>query len=570
MELSPAPSASGSIRWEEASDGGTPKKSRTGGKLSNRAIVVGSGVSAYLTAAALDKRGFSVTLLSNSAPPSVDRKTEARVPEARYACLGAAATQALNNFPGLAPSLNDARKQTQLSDIIEIFSDKSVKSVGANILASKPFAAIAADATCSSYAERTSRVMRLSGPTAVDSVTLSEDGWIQVSVGTPTGRTSFRTRLLVAADGDGPSSILSHVRQKGMDNVCASREDLDLNGVCSDSKGDLVPTLSNNHECVLRRTVQISGSEANRYSSPSAAVVFRSNRKNKEFRNFDLYMYPSFSESSDRVGCIHAREDHEIWKTKTVEAMYKLFERNFPAMKCRKLISYSCMWNFVECPAKPVPSPKCIGTPAVLVGQTNNATSDEGDDGDMSVGGIIFIGRSARALPPDAPGSLDSALQDAAAVADAFDVVCSDAETHGDGQMVAGLVKEFNNRRQKELRALIDVVSRMEPLRGDSGDLQGRSENNVTSVVSRRVAKVVGRTKIGASISRQFDLNHMLLTMPSFVDVMRCRRGAHRRAVGASIAIPTIAAGVILKLFVRTSRRLLPGPGSDSDSDSDD
>lgn len=534
-------------------------------------------------------------------------------PEARYVSLCAAGKSALTRFVGLEARLSEAREKTRLSAVhvmesmrseSEHATNRRITEIGNGVHASIPFAAAAADSCCSSFASETPRVNRLSGRISVEQLTVCPQAFITLSLATPSGRTTLRTRLLVAADGDAPWSVLWHLSQDGLaPHVDTHSQNLVLRPVQPDRKSR-APNASQNltvdqTEDSMRRTIQISADRANVLVHPSRALVIQPASGLDSDRAFQLYIYPSFSTSHDRVACIHAHREHHIWSVSTVDDMYKLFELNFPLLECRKLIAKKAMRTFVESRPKPILLAKCLHTPATLISAQAVRTPPRSRQSE-NVSAVLFVGRSARVLPPDAPASLDSTLADAATVADALDFVLdaknNSQRQHGSSSLnvaLRSLVGKYNELRSEELKALVQVVSQVPSLRGDHlvpdnnhTQATASAPENSSRGLTPRTGRLVKQSPIASRLSKLADFNQLLLDQPSFVEMLRTRRLAQRRAVGASIVVPTLAAGLVRLVFRATTRllgggrpsnsrrRLSSGSGglsdSDSDSDSDD
>lgn len=528
-------------------------------------------------------------------------------PEARYVSLCAAGASALTRFPGLEARLLEAREKTRLSAVhlmesmqsrSEHRGNRTITEIGNGVHASIPFAAAAADSCCSSFASEMPRVHRLSGRISVEQLTVCPQAFITLSLATPSGPTTLRTRLLVAADGDAPWSVLWHLSQDHLAPHLDTRSsNLALTPVQPDRKSR-TPNASQNlavhqTEDFMRCTIQISADRANVLVHPSRALVIQPAPGLDSDRAFQLYMYPSFSTSRDRVACIHAHRDHHIWSVSTVDDMYKLFDLNFPLLESRKFIAKKAMRTFVESRPKPILVAKCLHTPATLVSAQPVRTPSRPRPSN-NVSAVLFVGRSARVLPPDAPASLDSTLADAATVADALDFVL-DAKNNSQSQhdsssldvTLRSLVGKYNELRSEELKALVQVVSQVPSLRGDHLVLDNNQTQATTSgpgnssqALTPRTGRLVKQSAIASRLSKQADFNQLLLDQPSFVEMLRNRRLAQRRAVGASIVVPTIAAGLVRLVFRATTRllsgrppnsrrRLSGGSGGLSDGDSD-
>lgn len=664
----PITTASNDARSETADS--SAQSSTTGNTfLSTHVLVVGSGTAAYLSACAFACRGFHVTLFANatvpvypstpvlastsasSTPsklqsqqqlqrdqnfvtptksPSSSRTSSvaspatppgssapASSPEARYVSLCASGKAAMTRFAGLDRALYEAREKTRLQAVhvaenVSTRSDantpRSISEIGGGVHASIPFAAAAAESCCSSFVSNNPRVHRLSGRISVEDVDICERAFISLSLSTPSGRTTLRTRVLVAADGDAPWSILWHLSQRAVSSHVGTHADnLVLKPVRADRKATpgagASQTLGDDQsERILRRTIQVTADRANLLVHPSRALVVQPARGLSADRAFRLYMYPSFSGSRDRVACVHADLNHYIWTVSTVDEMYELFDLNFPSIDCRKLISKKAMWTFVESRAKPILVAKCLYTPAVLVSERPGASSSASDN----VSAVLFVGRSARVLPPDSPASLDSMLVDAATVADALGFVLAakgrDNAQFDDSSLnknLRSLVKKYIQLRSEELKALVQVVSQVASLRGDNlvpehndtqatatGSGSGSGAARCSQSVTPKTGRIVKQSAAASRLSKQGDFNQLLLDQSSFVEMLRLRRMVQRRSVGASIIVPTVAAGLV-RLVFRATTRLLGGAGagrrsnfrrrslgsdesgSDSDGDSD-
>lgn len=119
---------------------------------------------------------------------------------------------------------------------------------------------------------------------------------------------------------------------------------------------------------------------------------------------FQLSLWPMLQRDKDVCGGILAISsrgpDHALWKLKTVEEAFQMFETNFPQIDVRAYISEKEMQKFVE--ARPVSFPE-IARPLSLAATV----------GDDARGGVVLLGDAAHCFPPTIGMGVNSGFEDA-------------------------------------------------------------------------------------------------------------------------------------------------------------
>lgn len=160
---------------------------------------------------------------------------------------------------------------------------------------------------------------------------------------------------------------------------------------------------------------------------------------------FDLLLLPVGNPDVQRVriAMLCLPPDHELWHTYSVHDAFHVFERSFPRLNVRDIISPAEMARLIE--EKPMPF--ChIQRPDSLVGLFKHA------DPAAPSKGIVFLGDSAHAFPPDLAQGINSALEDVRVF---HDVV---REFGSDRRSLRAVLRNYELRREPEVRHLLRLM----------------------------------------------------------------------------------------------------------------
>lgn len=145
--------------------------------------------------------------------------------------------------------------------------------------------------------------------------------------------------------------------------------------------------------------------------------------------------------------------DHAMWKKKSVDDAFDLFEQNFPQLDIRACISHQNMQNFVE--ASPVTFPM-ISRPASLIATI----------GKPETGGVVVLGDAAHCFPPNLGLGLNSAFEDVSVLMRVIDEAIAEA-------VIPDIVKRYEQLRDDDIFALMKIVRNVGPY--VSSDMRLRS-----------------------------------------------------------------------------------------------
>lgn len=169
---------------------------------------------------------------------------------------------------------------------------------------------------------------------------------------------------------------------------------------------------------------------------PDDICAFRGDTEGRQRREvFNMGALPVGKDvSAGRTGTIVLRPDHGLWETRSPEATYQLFERNFPQLvSVRSVIAGDEMKRFASTKASKFPSIQRVRS---LVGHAEGS-------------GVVFIGDAAHCFPPDLGQGVNSALDDVVVLCRHLDA--ADAA----GKDLAHALASFEEERDEDVSALM-------------------------------------------------------------------------------------------------------------------
>eukprot|EP00172_Hildenbrandia_rubra_P001732 Plantae.Rhodophyta-Hildenbrandia_rubra.ctg23094.p1 GENE.Plantae.Rhodophyta-Hildenbrandia_rubra.ctg23094~~Plantae.Rhodophyta-Hildenbrandia_rubra.ctg23094.p1 ORF type:complete len:496 (+),score=68.30 Plantae.Rhodophyta-Hildenbrandia_rubra.ctg23094:181-1668(+) len=172
-------------------------------------------------------------------------------------------------------------------------------------------------------------------------------------------------------------------------------------------------------------------------AEPDGMYVFRGKtNKRSADRLFNMGMLPvGVDVSQGRTGTIVRRPSHDLWKIKTAEEAYDMFEENFPHVAVRDLITPEEMARFAA--SEPGAFPP-IQRSCSLVGTLNAGKA-----------GVVLLGDAAHCFPPDLGQGVNTSLEDVKLLVD---------ELHKEGATIQSALQEYSEMRDKDISALMRLM----------------------------------------------------------------------------------------------------------------
>lgn len=140
-------------------------------------------------------------------------------------------------------------------------------------------------------------------------------------------------------------------------------------------------------------------------ADPNKIYRFRGSDKIDDLSRFDLLLLPVGAHDSklDRIGMLCVKGDHCVWDAANAQEAYGMFEQNFPQLRIRDMFSEAEMAKFVS--EKPAPFTP-VERPMSLVGTFKKRGEQE------ALSGVVFLGDAAHSFPSDTAQGINCALED--------------------------------------------------------------------------------------------------------------------------------------------------------------
>lgn len=126
---------------------------------------------------------------------------------------------------------------------------------------------------------------------------------------------------------------------------------------------------------------------------------------------------------------------HSLWKVRDVDKMFSLFEKNFPQLAVRDMISQESMRLFAQGRESPYGTVRRVESLVGKVGET---------------GGIIILGDAAHSFPPDLGQGVNAVFEDVAVLAHVLD----NSDEHAS---VKQILEAYEDQRAADVEALMRI-----------------------------------------------------------------------------------------------------------------
>lgn len=429
-----------------------------------RVVIVGAGITGYLTAITLSQKGFiNITLMDALKDPTAFQRTRA------YSqCVYQLGQRLLKEIPDLFATFKQ-RSLEQFERRVVSVSSSGEKASSVHKLPSSPvYWLLRADlmelldeyisAKCPSVAIRNGTKMldlQLDGPANSVMVSTGDSSTQKIPVD-----------LLVACDG---SYSFTRALARKYEGKFNSSSGFEMYQTLSPSVG-MCPK-------GLRLSENIISAPGHPIETADPSTIYRFTSAPTK-SGFDLLLLPVGSADSARarVATFCVKESHCIWQAHTVEEAYKIFESNFPQLRIRDLFSEVEMATFVSerpAPFTPIERPKSI----VGTFKTNYVKQDK-------CGGIIFLGDAAHSFPPDTAQGVNSAMEDIRVLSHVID------EGISKGENLASMLETYEAKRNREIWALMELAKSASPCQYGQNWF-GTVIENMNKSVRRNLSKLM-------------------------------------------------------------------------------
>lgn len=402
---------------------------------SSQVVIVGAGITGYLTAIVLHQEGFSnITVIDSLADPTAFSRTRA------YSlCIYQLGQRVLRELPDLFEIFKNHSLEQRIRHEITIFENGSSKESTRSFpsppvywLLRTTFAGVLAK-----YVKDKCPDVQIMTSCSVLDLTFDGTNAAIEYLNGDNERSFMQADLIIACDGS-YSRMRSAVRaHQGELNSSSGFEMYRRNspsvGMCP--KG-LV--LSSPIICP-------SNAEKTITADPTKIYRLKGSDKNDHHSKFDLLLLPVGATDSklDRIGMLCLKGSHCIWDVANAEEAFKMFEKNFPQLRVRKMFSEVEMTKFVsEKPAAFTP----IERPMSLVGTFKQR------DGRETLAGIVFLGDAAHSFPSDTAQGINCALEDVRVFKETIEKVGKNRAP------LRAVLETYEARRDREIWDLMRVA----------------------------------------------------------------------------------------------------------------
>lgn len=440
--------------------------------LDGRVVVIGAGMTGYLTAAALAERGLKHITLVDSAPGPMPFEVARPYTQVVYE----AGQRVLATLPGLEQRFRRAAVCQNVRVVRSIDAqgkDTTTHSTPPSgpvyWILKATLLEILDDYVRSTYPA----VTILNSTSFVDVQTRPEDVSSKSKPGAPQlthvllakgdagskDEVALPCDLLVACDG--MKSRVRDVAKKNEEDI-DSAHSMALFTAPTPSTG-----MSPKGLALGVRPIISAAGRPDEFAEPT--MIYRFLGKEGAEDAFDIILLPVGAPEEERrarVGVICVPETHPLLAVKDAEEGLKLFERNFPQLRIRDLISVDEMRTFLETDARPFPE---VQRPLSLVGRFRSGG-----------GSIMFLGDAAHSFPPDTAQGIQSAFEDVRVFKQVLDAAAPSVTVHQ-------VAKVYEGKRDKEIWALMKLCLFASPFQyGQSwaGQMRHRVDKNLRSGLS--------------------------------------------------------------------------------------
>lgn len=409
------------------------------------ALVVGGGPVGSLAAALLNHRGIPVTLLERLPADSV-------IPASRSYSQGIRnrGLDVIKSIPHLFNAFSAASTERGVDHMSSISPDgvfSSTVSVIARAVAKdedassasflrQRFLAILADF----LKERTS-VSTMYGA-ELRHIRFQPDGSMLVDVQKADGTTlQLNSRFIVACDGV-RSSVVEKLRlaeAEADSHVSSSAGFRKLEYFCP-AAGTFVKSIvidpaflapfGLDADAVRNHWLSVKGQRESRPPS----------------RLFSLDLFPLRADDAARLGGLLAPimspPNADLWKLRSVEEAYALFQENFPQLDVRKHISESTLREFIS--SEPIVMPP-IARPASIAALVGDAHADA-----AKRGAVVVVGDAAHSFPPTLGMGLNIAFEDLSVLMGVIDAAASHT-------LIAAIATDYERARLPDIEAIMYI-----------------------------------------------------------------------------------------------------------------
>lgn len=139
------------------------------------------------------------------------------------------------------------------------------------------------------------------------------------------------------------------------------------------------------------------------------------------------------------LAIVSAKASHPLWRLRSVEEAYALFEANFPQADVRKCISEERMTAFIS-------SRPSIFCP---ISRSDSLAFHVGKGAQH--GGVVVLGEAAHCFPPDIGQGVNAAFEDVAEFAAVLDTCDEHAE-------LGEVLREYEARRNADTSAFVRIA----------------------------------------------------------------------------------------------------------------
>ncbi|MBR8835474.1 MAG: FAD-dependent monooxygenase [Stigonema ocellatum SAG 48.90 = DSM 106950] len=191
------------------------------------------------------------------------------------------------------------------------------------------------------------------------------------------------------------------------------------------------------------------------------AYAIRGAFRNRK-RSVSLGLLPLKNPDAFRTANIITRPDNEVWELKNSEAVYNFFEKAFPQLPIRQIVSPEEADQFAKSEGGYFPTPQyCSGLHWLL-------KHKQAGDSDQCSAGVVLLGDAIHSFPPDIGQGVNSALEDVC--------ILNEALSKSDDDLSQALPL-YESLRFPDVKALIPLAQFAYPWQYNQAPLRGRLWN---------------------------------------------------------------------------------------------